>query len=333
MMIKVENLVKEYKLQNRKEGLKGTIANLFNPSFTVKRAVDDLSFEIKEGELVGYIGPNGAGKSTSIKMLTGILTPTSGTVKVNGIVPYKNRKANAQHIGVVFGQKTQLWWDVPVIDSLVLLKDIYKISDAQYKKNLNLFNDLLELHEFQNTPVRQLSLGQRMRADLAAALLHNPRMLYLDEPTIGVDIVAKEKLRNFIKEINQDQKITVILTTHDMGDIEKLCNRMMIIDHGKMIYDGNVDQIRRTFGMERMLVVEFEEELADFEVPNTKHIRSEGKRKWFQFHRLQTTPSEIITAISSRYSIVDLEVVEPEIEEMVRNIYNGELVSEEVSEG
>jgi ABC-2 type transport system ATP-binding protein len=329
-MIKVEHLVKEYKVQQRQEGLKGTIANLFNPSFVHKRAVDDLSFEIKEGELVGYIGPNGAGKSTSIKMLTGILTPSSGTVEVNGLVPYKNRKLNAQQIGVVFGQKTQLWWDVPVIDSLLLLRDIYKISDATYRKNLNVFNELLDLHEFQNTPVRQLSLGQRMRADLAAALLHNPRILFLDEPTIGVDIVAKEKLRNFIKEINQDQKITVLLTTHDMGDIEKLCNRMMIIDHGKMIYDGGVDQIRRTFGMERILIVEFEDVLSDFEVPHAKLIRIEEKRKWFQFHRLQTSPSQIITTIASRYNIVDLEVVEPEIEEMVRNIYAGQSVHGEV---
>lgn len=327
-MIHVQNLVKEYKIQQRAEGIKGTITNLFNPNFTVKRAVDDLSFSIAEGELVGFIGPNGAGKSTSIKMLTGILVPTSGTLEVNGLVPHKNRKANAQQIGVVFGQKTQLWWDVPVIDSLVLLKDIYKISDAQYKRNLELFNGLLDLHEFQNTPVRQLSLGQRMRADLAAALLHNPRILYLDEPTIGVDIVAKQRLREFIKEINQDQKITVLLTTHDMGDIEKLCNRMMIVDHGKLIYDGGVDQIRRTFGMERTLIVEFEEELADFAVPGATLIKSEGRRKWFQFHRLQTTPSALITAIAAQHNITDLEVVEPEIEDMVRNIYNGEVVQE-----
>jgi ABC-2 type transport system ATP-binding protein len=327
-MIHVQHLVKEYKIQQRAEGLKGTIANLFNPNFTVKRAVDDLSFSIAEGELVGFIGPNGAGKSTSIKMLTGILVPSSGTLEVNGLVPHKNRKANAQQIGVVFGQKTQLWWDVPVIDSLVLLKDIYKISDAQYNRNLALFNDLLDLHEFQNTPVRQLSLGQRMRADLAAALLHNPRILYLDEPTIGVDIVAKQRLREFIKEINQDQKITVLLTTHDMGDIEKLCNRMMIVDHGKLIYDGGVDQIRRTFGMERTLIVEFEEELADFAVPGATLIQSEGRRKWFQFHRLQTTPSALITAIAEKHNIIDLEVVEPEIEDMVRNIYNGEVVQE-----
>lgn len=323
-MIKVEHLVKEYKIQQRAEGLKGTFTNLFNPNFTVKRAVDNLSFNIQEGELVGYIGPNGAGKSTSIKMLTGILVPTSGTLEVNGLVPHKNRKENARQIGVVFGQKTQLWWDVPVIDSLVLLKDIYKLSDAQYRRNLAIFNDLLDLHEFQNTPVRQLSLGQRMRADLAAALLHNPRILYLDEPTIGVDIVAKEKLRHFIKEINHDQKVTVVLTTHDMGDIEKLCNRMMIVDHGNLIYDGNVDQIRHTYGMHRTLVVDFEEAIADFEVPGARLMRSEGRRKWFQFHRLEATPSAIISAVSLHANIVDLEVVEPDIEDMVRQIYVGD---------
>ena len=238
-MIHVDNLVKEYRRPVRKEGPWSGIRTLLSRDFAVKRAVDDISFHIEPGELVGYIGPNGAGKSTSIKMLTGILVPTSGRIEVNGLTPHKQRKEYTRQIGVVFGQKTQLWWDVPVIDSLRLLKDIYKVSDAEFKRNMELFSGLLDLHEFQLTPVRQLSLGQRMRADLAGALIHTPRILFLDEPTIGVDVVAKERLRNFIKEINRERKVTVLLTTHDMRDIEKLCTRMMIIDHGQMIYDGN----------------------------------------------------------------------------------------------
>jgi ABC-2 type transport system ATP-binding protein len=329
-MIRVEHLVKEYKRSVRKEGLFSGIRNLFNTDYITKRAVDDISFHIQEGEIVGYIGPNGAGKSTSIKMLTGILVPTSGHIEVNGIVPYKDRKANARQIGVVFGQKTQLWWDVPVIESLRLLRDIYKVPEADFKRNLDMFSDLLELNEFQNTPVRQLSLGQRMRADLAAALLHNPKILFLDEPTIGIDIVAKERLRAFIREINREQKVTVMLTTHDMGDIEKLCSRMIIIDDGQAIYDGSVEQIRSQYGTSRTLIIEFENEISDFDVPHAELIKSEGNKKWFRFNRFTTSPSTLITHIGSRFPIIDLTVKEPEIEEMVRTIYQGEAVEEKV---
>lgn len=322
-MIYVEHLVKEYKQTKRKEGMFSSIRSLFSPEFNIKRAVSDISFTINEGEIVGYIGPNGAGKSTSIKMLTGILVPTSGRIEVNGIVPYNDRKAHAKQIGVVFGQKSQLWWDVPVIDSLQLLKDIYKVPEAVYKKNITLFNDLLELHQFQNTPVRQLSLGQRMRADLAASLLHNPKILFLDEPTIGVDVVAKERLRSFIKEINREQKVTVLLTTHDMMDIEKLCNRMMIIDRGEVIYNGDIDQIRSTYGEYRTLVVQFERQVPDFAVTGAMLIKSEGQKKWFRFNRNEASPSELITKIGAAYPLIDLTVEEPQIEEMVRNIYEG----------
>jgi ABC-2 type transport system ATP-binding protein len=323
-MISVRHLTKEFKRVKRKEGFMSGIRNLFNTEYTYKRAVDDISFDIREGEIVGYIGPNGAGKSTSIKMLSGILVPTSGHLEVNGIVPYKDRKANARQIGAVFGQKTQLWWDVPVIESLRLLKDIYKVSDQQYKRNLEIFNDLLDLDTFCHTPVRQLSLGQRMRADLAAALQHDPRILFLDEPTIGVDIVAKERLRTFIREINREFKVTVLLTTHDMGDIEKLCSRMLIIDHGQVIYDGSVEQIRDTYGGTRTLVIEFEEPVADFSVPRAELVKSEGRKKWFRFNRLEASPSELVTYIGTRYPIVDLTVEEPEIEQLVRTIYEGQ---------
>lgn len=323
-MITVRNLSKEFKRVKRKEGFMSGIRNLFNTDYTIKRAVDDISFDIREGEIVGYIGPNGAGKSTSIKMLTGILVPTGGHLEVNGIVPYKDRKANARQIGVVFGQKTQLWWDVPVMESLRLLKDIYKVPDRQYNRNLDIFNDLLELDKFAQTPVRQLSLGQRMRADLAAALLHDPKILFLDEPTIGVDIVVKERLRTFIREINRENKVTVLLTTHDMGDIEKLCSRMMIIDGGQVIYDGSVDQIRNTYGGDRTLVVEFEHNVADFMIPRAELVKSEGRKKWFRFNRMEASPSDLITYIGARYAIIDLTVEEPEIEQMVRGIYEGQ---------
>lgn len=320
-MIRVEHLSKEFKRLKRKQGFMSGIRNLWNTDYERKVAVDDISFEISEGELVGYIGPNGAGKSTSIKMLSGILVPTSGTVTVNGRVPHINRKENAQQIGAVFGQKTQLWWDVPVIESLRLLRDIYKVPENKYKQNLHLFNELLGIYEFQEIPVRQLSLGQRMRADLAAALLHSPRILFLDEPTIGVDLVAKERLRTFIREINRHNKVTVLLTTHDMGDIEKLCSRMMIVDRGKVIYDGSVSQIRSALGGVRTIVIEFEEDVADFTVPLAKLVDSDGRKKSFQFNRAETSPSEIITYVSSRFSIVDLTVIEPAIEDMVRALY------------
>lgn len=234
-MIKVQHLTKDYKRVKRREGFLGSVRTLFSADYEITRAVDDISFEVREGELVGYIGPNGAGKSTSIKMLCGILVPTGGEIEVNGLVPHKNRMENTRQIGAVFGQKTQLWWDVPVIESLRLFRDMYKVSEAQFKRNLNLFNELLDLHEYQNTPVRQLSLGQRLRADMAAALLHDPRLLFLDEPMIGVDVVAKERLRTFIKEINRDRKVTILLTTHDMTEADALCDRIAIIDSGKIV--------------------------------------------------------------------------------------------------
>ncbi len=320
-MIQVEHLTKEYKRLVRRDGFLGSLRTLFSAKYETIRAVDDISFRIDEGELVGYIGPNGAGKSTSIKMLCGILVPTSGRITVNGLVPHKQRQNNARQIGAVFGQKTQLWWDVPVIESLRLLRDIYNVPEAQFRHNLSLFADLLDLHEFQNTPVRQLSLGQRMRADMAAALLHNPRLLFLDEPMIGVDVVAKERLRTFIKEINRDQKVTVLFTTHDMVDIEKLCSRIMIIDHGRVVYDGSLEQIRAQYGAQRTLVVEFEEETPDFAAPNAALVKSEGRKKWFAFNRFETSPSVLIPYISARYPILDLAVEEPEIEEIVRTIY------------
>mgnify|MGYP003417241152 CR=1 FL=1 len=322
-MIKVEHLTKDYQRVKHREGFLGGLRTLFSTEYQTTRAVDDISFHINKGELVGYIGPNGAGKSTSIKMLCGILVPTGGQIEVNGLVPHKNRMENARQIGAVFGQKTQLWWDVPVIESLRLFRDIYKVPEAQFKRNLDLFNELLDLHEFQNTPVRQLSLGQRLRADMAAALLHDPRLLFLDEPMIGVDVVVKERLRTFIQQINREQGVTILLTTHDMVDIEKICSRIMIIDRGHIVYDGSLNQMRDKYGTQRTLVVEFEEAIPDFVAPQATLVKSEGRKKWFAFNRFETTPSNLITHISAQFPILDLAVEEPEIEAIVRTIYQG----------
>ena len=247
-MIKVCNLTKEFKTNKKYPGFKGAIKSLFSTEYTVTSAVDNMNFEIEEGEVVGYIGSNGAGKSTTIKMMTGILTPTSGKVEVNGIIPYENRTENAMNIGVVFGQRTQLWWDLPLSETFSLLRDIYSVSPEDFKERMKFFNEVLEIDEFMLRPVRTLSLGQRMRADLAASLIHNPKILYLDEPTIGLDVVVKEKVRNAIKQINKKYNTTVILTTHDLEDIEELCDRIIIIDKGVKIYDGSLSEIKEKYG-------------------------------------------------------------------------------------
>lgn len=253
-MIELINLTKEFKKPVRGEGVLGMFKTLFSRKYTLKVAVNDISLKINEGEIVGYIGSNGAGKSTSIKMMCGILTPTKGKVLINGIEPYKKRKLVAKDIGVVFGQKTQLWWDIPLIESYKILKEIYQVSDEDYKERMNFLSTTLGLEEFLTQPVRSLSLGQRMRADLAAAWLHNPSILFLDEPTIGLDVLVKEKIREAIKVMNEKYKTTVILTTHDMKDIENLCSRVVMIEEGQIIYDGTLDNIKKTFGDLRTIV-------------------------------------------------------------------------------
>lgn len=325
-LIEVNSVCKQFRRRKRRQGFWGNLSGLVNPEYETKSAVDHVSFTIDAGEIVGYIGPNGAGKSTTIKMLSGILVPSSGSIKVLGLVPYQQRKIYARQIGVVFGQRTHLWWDVPVIDSLNLLREIYKVPEAQFRRNLERFGDLLGLGEFQNVPVRQLSLGQRVRADIAAALLHDPAILFLDEPTIGVDVVSKEQLRTFIKEINRDRNVTVILTTHDMNEIEKLCQRVMIIDHGRILYDGSLDRIRARYASERILTVEFEEEVPDFTPAGATLVRSEGsngvgRKKWFAFDRNELPASDLIASISARYPVADLTVTEQEIETVIRQIY------------
>ncbi len=320
-IIEVENLHKEFLITKRETGMMGALRSLVKRDYIKKEAVKDISFSISEGEIVGYIGPNGAGKSTTIKMLTGILVPSSGKVQVNGLIPYENRQENAKNIGVVFGQRSQLWWDLPTIESFELLKAIYRVSDDRYRKNMATFTDILGLDEFMNTPVRQLSLGQRMRADIAASLLHDPPILFLDEPTIGLDVVAKEKMRTFIKEINRERKITVILTTHDMEDIEKLCERMVLIDHGIKVYDGEIATVKEKFGKIRTLIVDLEESQTQLNLAGGEVFKEEGNRFWIRFNRNEASASELIAQITTTHNIKDLTVEEPAIEAIISRIY------------
>ncbi len=322
-LIEVTDLVKEYKLNVRKKGLSGAIRSLLVPEFKLKRAVDSISFTINQGDTVGFIGPNGAGKSTTVKMLTGILAPTSGSIAVGGLSPFKERKKNAMRIGVVFGQKTQLWWDLPVIDTFDLLRHIYRIPASAYKRNLAMFSEMLGLQDFINVPVRQLSLGQKMRADIAAALLHDPEILFFDEPTIGLDVVAKEKIREFITFVNREKGTTMLFTTHDMDDIERTCNRMIIIDKGTKIYDGTVEDIKRTYGNDRIMVVEFGEKADPIYIPGVELIDAKDNRMWLKFHKDEIQASLILNRLTQRYSISDFTVQEPEIEGIIRDIYLG----------
>jgi ABC-2 type transport system ATP-binding protein len=321
-LIEVNQVVKDYKINQRKKGVWGSIINVFSPSFKMIRAVNDISFSIEKGEMVGFIGPNGAGKSTTIKMLSGILYPTAGSITVAGLTPYTQRQEHVKRIGVVFGQRTQLWWDLPVIDTFDLLKYIYRIPDKVYENNMELFNELLGLKDFSSQPVRQLSLGQRMRADIAAALIHNPEIVFFDEPTIGLDVVAKEKIRGFIREMNKEKNTTMLFTTHDMQDIEKTCNRMIIIDKGIKIYDGNVEEIKKKYGRERSLIVEFNEKY-QISIPGVQVIDENENKKRFIFDRDSISVHNLISDLTSRYSIIDLTIKEPEIESIIREIYEG----------
>ena len=320
-LIKVNSVTKQFRRRARRGGFLGSFTSLILPRYETITAVDRASFAIEAGEMVGYIGPNGAGKSTTIKMLAGILVPTSGMIEVLGRNPSRQRKEHVRHIGVVFGQRTSLWWEVPVIDSFRLLREIYKIPTAQFQRNLDQFCDLLGLGAFLNVPVRQLSLGQRVLSDIAAALLHDPAILFLDEPTIGVDVVNKERLRGFIQEINRTRQTTILLTTHDMNEIEKLCPRVLIIDHGQILYDGSLEEIRRRYASERLLTIELEEASPDFALDGAVLKRSEGRKKWFAFNRFETPASGLITSVSERYAVADLTITEPEIEDVIRRIY------------
>jgi ABC-2 type transport system ATP-binding protein len=320
-LIEVEHLRKTFSLAVRRNGRFGAIKTLLAREYQQLNAVDGISFNVEAGEMIGYIGPNGAGKSTTIKMLTGILVPSGGHIMVDGRIPHQQRVEHVQRIGVVFGQRTQLWWDLPTIESFELLRFIYRLPEARWRQNLDAFVELLDLEPFLATPVRQLSLGQRMRADLAAALLHEPAILFLDEPTIGLDVVAKERIRQFLANINRERGVTVILTTHDLGDIARLCSRVVLIDHGRLIYDGALEALRQRFGRQRTLVVDFDQEVNGLRVDNAEIVRREGPRAWLRFDREAITAAALIADVAARYRIRDLTVEEPEIEAIVRGIY------------
>ncbi len=328
-IIKVQNVSKIFKISRRAAGIPGMLANMIAPKYEKKQAVKDISFDIEQGEMVGFIGPNGAGKSTMIKMLSGILCPDSGEIQVARYIPYRQRKEYVQNIGVVFGQKSQLQWDLPVIDSFELLKAIYRIPESDYKKNLNRFIEMLHMSEFLNRPVRQLSLGQRMRADIVAALLHSPKIVFFDEPTIGVDVVGKETIRNFICELNTQDNVSMIFTTHDMQDIEKTCKRLIIIDKGSKVYDGSLLGIREKYGTTRQLDVEFNR---DIEIAPIEHVQiqqldeTDGRKKRFIFENQEVQIDELMNHLLSNYGIRDINVSEPEIEALIRKIYNGEVL-------
>ena len=333
-MIKVENLSKEFKSNKKYPGFKGAIKSFFSREYIIKKAVDNISFEIEDGEIVGYIGANGAGKSTTIKMMTGILSPSSGTISINGLIPYEDREKNAKDIGVVFGQRTQLWWDLPLSETFSLLKDIYDVNDKDYKERMEFLNEVLEINEFILSPVRTLSLGQRMRADLAAALLHNPKIIYLDEPTIGLDVVVKEKVRSAIKEINKKYGTTVILTTHDLNDIEELCNRIIIIDNGIKIYDGSLSDIKGSYGYITTIEVQVKSLKGNekFDINNEMNISKENlemkvleNKIIVRFNRNFTNQAEIISKIISKFDIFDFSIIETSIEEIIKKIYRKEV--------
>ena len=329
-IIEATNLTKAFWVASHRRGALGALRGLVDRSGREVRAVDAVTFAVSAGELVGFIGPNGAGKSTTIKMLTGILVPSAGDATVAGLVPWRQRQVLARRIGVVFGQRTQLWWDLPLIESLELLRYIYRVPADRFGANLDEIRALLELDPFLETPVRQLSLGQRMRGDLAAALLHEPPILYLDEPTIGLDVVAKARVREFLARLNRDRGVTVLLTTHDLADVEYLCRRILIIDHGRLLFDGEIEEIRRRYGTHRTLVVDLDEEgepagrhdgQETFDWPGVELTRIDGPRCWLRFDRERVSAADLIAAVSSRYRVRDVAIEEPAIEEIVRRIY------------
>ena len=333
-MIQVDALSKAFRISRRRPGLLGGIRSVVDPEMRIVQAVQDLSLTVERGEMIGLVGPNGAGKSTTIKMVTGILVPSGGEMCVAGLNPLRQRRELARRIGVVFGQRSQLWWDLPLIDSLRLLRHLYRVPEARYTANLTKLRAMLELDEFLDTPVRQLSLGQRMRGDLAAALLHDPELLYLDEPTIGLDVVAKARIREFLLAINSERGVTVLLTTHDMDDVETLCPRMLIIDRGRKLYDGAVSAIRERFGGERTLIAAMDpaqlaslphdidgQPVLDTLPPGVRLLRAESPRLWLGFSREGIPAHELVAWLGTRYKLHDITFQEPEIEDVIRRIY------------
>ena len=326
-IIEVNNLVKKYRIIEKEEGIKGYFKHLIKPQYKEFNAVNGINFNIEEGELVGYIGENGAGKSTTIKMLTGLLTPTSGNVVVNGIIPSKKRIENNKNIGAVFGQKTQLWWDLPVIESFRLIKKMYKIPENEYRKNLKKFAEILDLNDLLEKQVKNLSLGQKMRCEIAATFLHNPKIVYLDEPTIGLDVFVKEKIRKFIKEVNKEKKTTVILTTHDLNDIEDVCDRIILLDKGQIIYDGSKQKFKDTYGkyvISELIINNKTEKLSkNIDLKNIEILEETERKLKMKFSHEEITIVKIMDEISKYCDIEDIHMKESELEDILKEIYKG----------
>jgi ABC-2 type transport system ATP-binding protein len=320
-IIETRDLRKVFRSLKRSPGALGALRTLFSRDYVEKPAVEGITMSLEAGELVGYIGPNGAGKSTTIKMLTGILVPTSGYLRVAGLVPSEQRKANARNIGVVFGQRSQLYWDLALIESFELLRAIYNVPRERYKKSMAEFTERLEMGSFLQTPVRQLSLGQRMRGDFAAAMLHEPPIVYLDEPTIGLDVVAKEAIRTFVAEINRERGTTVILTTHDLRDVERLCRRIVLIDEGKLVYDGEIESLKDRYGTHRTLVVELCEEAPDFALEGVELEARNGSQVRLRFDRRTQSAENLIRRVADAYCVSDISIEEPELESIIRRLY------------
>lgn len=325
-IIEVHNLSKEFRTFRRREGVLGALENLFVREYVTVHAVERVSFSIEPGEMVGYIGANGAGKSTTIKMLTGILVPTSGEVVADGYIPYRDRRRYTKRIGVVFGQRTQLWWDIAVVESFKLLKQIYEIPDADYHRRLEMFSEILNLGDYLHTPVRKLSLGERMRCDLAASLLHNPPLLFLDEPTIGLDVVAKDRIREFLKEINRTERTTVLLTTHDLSDIEELCKRLLIIDKGKILFDGELRQMKQRLAKFNQVKFFLKDRaqvarLGEITTDGIFLERVDELTYLMRFDREQHSSAEVIRNLVNTLEVRDILVEEEPIEDIVKRIY------------
>ncbi len=323
-IIEVNNVAREFRRPKQIQGPFGGIRSFFTREADIVRAVEDVSFSIEEGEIVGYLGANGAGKSTTIKMLSGILVPTSGTVTVNGLVPWENREENALNIGVVFGQRTQLWWDLPLIDSLRIIAKLYRMDTPRYERNLARLNELLDLQPFLQTPVRQLSLGQRMRGDLTAAMLYEPRILYLDEPTIGLDVVAKERMRSFIEQVNRESGTTIILTTHDLADVERLTKRIIFIDKGRVLFDGPVAELKHRYAPYRELHVTLAPNGEDItpvdDLTGVIDVQQPDGQLVIRFDPQVIAVADLIAAVVAGNVVSDLAIVEPALESVVREI-------------
>ena len=337
-LIHIEGLTKHFKILNRREGLSGAFRDLFSGDYRTIEAVAGISFDIEPGEIVGYIGPNGAGKSTTIKMMTGILKPTGGLIQVNGQSPYDNRIRQAQIMGVVFGQRTQLWWDLPVIESFKILKEIYRVDQKTFDRHMGMFNDLVGLKALYSQQVRTLSLGQRMLCDITASFLHNPQVVFLDEPTIGLDISIKAKIRSVIQELNRERNTTIILTTHDLGDVEALCQRIIIIDKGRILYDGDIKRVNALFGAYRTLKLQIDNfsgstldelklKLTDCFGAGHGITIAETEEFWTDvtIDQARTPLSDVLSFVMNNFTVIDVRIVEISMENVVRKVYDGAL--------